>query len=82
MGGSGDHCVKGNKPGSKRQISSFLLYAASIRVTDILLSIKYSYNFMHIICITKFIMSIKNNSDTGQLQYKGIYNEIINSILK
>lgn len=59
MGGSGDHCVKGNKPGSKRQISSFLLYAASIRVTDILLSIKYLYNFMHIICITKFIISIK-----------------------
>lgn len=48
MGGSGDHCVKGNKPGSKRQISSFLLYAASILVTDILLSIKYLYNFMHV----------------------------------
>lgn len=45
MGGRG---VKGNEPGSKRQISSFLLYAASILVTDILLLIKYLYNFMHI----------------------------------
>lgn len=35
MGGSGDHCVKGNKPCSKRQISSFLLYAASILVSYI-----------------------------------------------